>query len=59
MGTKIALATSLVRKLGRLGLEARKTPVRSPDHTERPGKGQNISPKCNWEDSALEERTIL
>ena len=33
--------------------------ARSPDHTKRAGKGQNRSPKWKWENSALEERTIL
>lgn len=59
MRIKIAVATSLSGNWGDEAWKPEKLQVRSPDHTMRAGKGQNISPKWNWENSALEERTIL
>ena len=45
MKTKVAVSTSLVRKLGRLSLEARKTHKgRSPDHAKRQAKVRTQAP---------------
>ena len=57
MRTKTEVATSLSGSGKAWKLEHLQ--ARSPDHTKRAGKGQNRSPKWKWENSALEERTIL
>lgn len=41
MKTKMTVATSLVRKLGK----PEKLQIRSPDHTKRPGKAQTQAPR--------------